>query len=96
LRIKESDRIDSTVTTLSALGANIKAEGDDIIIRGKASLQGGIVNSHNDHRIAMMVSMAALVCENEVTLHGASAVNKSYPHFFEDYKSIGGKFQIKE
>jgi len=96
LRIKESDRIDSTVNTLLALGANIKAEGDDIIIRGKTSLQGGTVDSHNDHRIAMMASVAALVCENEVILYGANAVNKSYPHFFDDYSSLGGKFQIKE
>lgn len=96
LRIKESDRIESTVNALQALGANIKAEGDDIIIRGKNSLEGGTVDSQNDHRIAMMASIAALVCENEVVLHGANAVNKSYPHFFDDYTSVGGKYSIKE
>lgn len=96
LRMKESDRIESTVTTLQQLGANIKTENDDIIIHGKSNLTGGVVDSHNDHRIAMMAAIAAIVCENEVVLTGASAVNKSYPHFFDDYLHLGGNYQVKE
>ena len=96
LRLKESDRIDSTVETLKTLGANIKVDGDDIIITGKAKLQGGTVDSYNDHRIAMMTAIAALRCDNPVVLTGASAVNKSYPHFYEDYQKLGGKITIKD
>lgn len=93
LRIKESDRIESTVNTLLALGANIKTENDVIVIHGKKALEGGEVDSHNDHRIAMMATIAATVCKNPVTIHRANAVRKSYPHFYEDFRSVGGSFQ---
>jgi 3-phosphoshikimate 1-carboxyvinyltransferase len=91
LRFKESDRVDSTVKTLTALGANIQEKDDTIIIYGKQSLVGGVeVDSFNDHRIAMMVSIAALICDKPVILSNPQAVKKSYPHFFEDYKKVGG------
>lgn len=97
LRLKESDRVESTVNTLKALGANIKVNDDEITIIGKQSLTGGVtLDSYNDHRIAMMISIAALRCKNPVTLTTANAVNKSYPHFYEDYISLGGKLEIKE
>ena len=94
LRLKESDRVFSTVSTLQSLGANIKTNKDKIIIIGKTSLKGGVtVDSFNDHRIAMMLSIAALRCENEITLTNANVVSKSYPAFYEDYKSLGGKYK---
>lgn len=94
LRIKESDRIESTVATLKSLGATIKAKEDQIIINGVSSLKGDVtLDSYNDHRIAMMLSMAALRCEKPITLKRANSVNKSYPQFFEDYKSLGGKVE---
>lgn len=92
LRYKESDRIESTVSTLKLLGANIKTEIDDIVIYGRKTLSGAVVvDSYNDHRIAMMVAIAALVCDQEITLTGAKSINKSYPHFIKDYISLGGK-----
>ena len=94
LRLKESDRIESTVSSLKALGANIKVINDEMIITGRKSLQGGVtLDSYNDHRIAMMISIAATRCENPVTLTNANAVNKSYPHFYKDYKLLGGKIK---
>ena len=94
LRLKESDRIHSTVTTLKALGANITSENDEIIIKGRKTLDGGVtVDSFNDHRIAMMVAIASLKSEKEITLTTATAVKKSYPNFFEDFKHVGGKFK---
>jgi len=94
LRIKESDRVASTIETLTALGANIKEENGQIIIYGKKSLVGGVtVDSYNDHRIAMMLSVAALRCENPITITNANAINKSYPAFFEDYKQLKGKIE---
>lgn len=95
LRIKESDRIESTVKTLIALGANISSTKDEIIIHGKDTLKGGVtLDSYNDHRIAMMISIAASLSKEKVILTNANAVNKSYPNFFEDFKSVGGKINI--
>lgn len=97
LRIKESDRIDSTVRTLKALGANISSTKDEILIKGRDSLKGGVtVDSYNDHRIAMMISIAACLSEEKVILTNANAINKSYPNFFEHYKKVGGKLNIIE
>lgn len=93
LRLKESDRIESTVSTLSLLGANIKTEDDVIVIHGKQRLDGGTIDSYNDHRIAMMASMAALACKDPVVIERADAVNKSYPHFFDDFVKLGGTIQ---
>lgn len=94
LRIKESDRIETTVKTLKALGADIESTKDEIIIQGKEALQGGVtVDSYNDHRIAMMVSIAASLCKEKVTLTNAYAINKSYPRFYDDYISVGGNIK---
>ena len=51
------------------------------------------VDSHNDHRIAMMAAIAATRCEKPVTIRGAECVNKSYPNFWEDYRKLGGIIQ---
>ncbi|MCF7926258.1 MAG: 3-phosphoshikimate 1-carboxyvinyltransferase [Candidatus Izimaplasma sp.] len=95
LRLKESDRIKSTVTTLKSLGANISTSNDDIIIMGQEQLEGGkTVDSYNDHRIAMMVSIASLKCKNPIYLTNYQAINKSYPTFFDDFKKCGGKVKV--
>ncbi|MCK5761356.1 MAG: 3-phosphoshikimate 1-carboxyvinyltransferase [Candidatus Izimaplasma sp.] len=94
LRLKESDRVESTVSTLKSLGAKIKSTENEIIIEGISSFKGGVtVDSFNDHRIAMMLSIAALRCDKEIILTNANVVSKSYPTFFKDYKSLGGKFE---
>ena len=91
LRLKESDRIQSTFDMLSALGANIRLDGDDMIIYGREKLRGGEVDGAKDHRIVMAAATAACACENPVVIRGAEAVGKSYPGFFEDYKALGGE-----
>ena len=97
LRYKESDRIVSTVTELKKLGADIKELPDGMVVVGKEKLGMGtpiVCDSWNDHRIAMAVAIAALQCSDPVTLNGAEAVSKSYPHFWETYRSLGG--MVKE
>ena len=89
LRIKESDRLQTTYDTLFALGADIKLTDDGFVIRGKQKLLGGTVSSHNDHRIAMSAAVAACICENSVTVENAEAVSKSYPDFWQDFKKLG-------
>lgn len=94
LRIKESDRLKTVYETLNALGADIEEKQDGLVIRGVEKLKGGIVSSFNDHRIAMMAGIAAIVCESEVTILHAEAVNKSYPGFFEDLEKLGATVSI--
>lgn len=96
LRIKESDRLETTSHELEALGADVEIEGDDLIVHGRLSLQGGHVNSHNDHRIAMMAAVAATRCTGDVFIHGAEAVNKSYPDFFNHFAQLGGHVELIE
>lgn len=90
LKIKESDRILSTVTMINSLGG--KAEGTDnsIKIYGVGKFKGGKVSAFNDHRIVMSAAIAAVYSEGNVIIDGAEAVRKSYPDFFEDYKKLGG------
>lgn len=90
LRIKESDRIKSTVSELSKLGADIVETEDGMIINGKKMLDGGQVSSWNDHRIAMALAIASIRCKDKVVIDGSDSVSKSYPNFFEDFASLGG------
>ena len=90
LRLKESDRLETVSAALRSLGADARAEGDDLVIVGRESLLGGEVDSANDHRIAMMAAVAATRATGDVTIRGAECVSKSYPAFFEDYGLLGG------
>lgn len=91
LRLKESDRLLAVTTEMNKLGACVNETKDGLIINGKISLNGGTrVKSWNDHRIAMSLAVAATRCKDDIVLEDHLAVNKSYPHFWNDYKSLGG------
>ena len=90
LRLKESDRVAAVIAMISALGGKATADEQTLTVSG-TGLIGGIVDSCNDHRIAMAAAIAATVCCEPVTIHGAEAVNKSYPRFWEEYRRLGGK-----
>ena len=94
LRIKESDRLSTITAALTALGAEVHEEPDRLIIVGKPSLPGGTVDCANDHRIAMMAAIAATGCTGPVTIRGAECVQKSYPDFWEVYRSLGGDIHV--
>ena len=95
LRIKESDRLATVTQALNALGAQVEEGPDFLKITGKDGLTGGVtVDCCNDHRIAMMAAVAATRCAEPVTLLGAECVSKSYPNFWEEYKRLGGKFDV--
>ena len=87
LRIKESDRVASTVAMVEALGGRAWATEDALTVCG-TGYRGGIVDAQNDHRIAMSAAIAATVCTEPVTVLGAEAVKKSYPKFWEEYKRL--------
>jgi len=92
LRIKECDRLSAINLELSKLGANIEEKEDGLIIHGIDEFKGGVnVWSHKDHRIAMMLAIAATRCKKEIILEDYECVSKSYPSFFEDYKMLGGR-----
>lgn len=95
LRLKESDRLHSVSSVLSTLGADISQTDDGLIINGKESLSGGCVSSFGDHRIAMSLSVASVVCNNAVILEGSEATQKSYPSFWNDMRSLGLNFEQK-
>ena len=92
LRIKECDRVAAMTRELNKMGAAITEEPEGLTIVGKPEgLKGGVqVDAWNDHRIAMSLAIAAQKCAEPIILTGAESVAKSYPTFWEDYKSVGG------
>jgi 3-phosphoshikimate 1-carboxyvinyltransferase len=91
LRIKESDRLKAMATELKKLGAQVEERQDGLIIKGVNSLKGGTVDSWKDHRIAMALSVASIKCTEPVIITNSDSVKKSYPKFFDDFKSLGGE-----
>ncbi|AOH55512.1 3-phosphoshikimate 1-carboxyvinyltransferase [Peribacillus muralis] len=83
LKVKETNRIDTVANELSILGADITPTADGLIINGGKSLNGGSVTSHGDHRIGMMLAVAALITDGDVELADPDAIDVSYPEFFE-------------
>jgi len=93
LRIKESDRLATVTSELCKLGARIEERPDELVISGADDFCGAEVEAHNDHRIAMMLAVAASRSVEPLLLCGAEAVNKSYPDFWADYVRLGGKIE---
>lgn len=82
LRNKESDRIKSIVTELQKIGADIEETPDGFIINGKTELQGGCeVETYHDHRLAMSLYVAGLICKQPICINGFEWVNISFPEF---------------
>ncbi len=94
LRIKECDRLAAISAELNKLGAKITENSDNLVIEGVESIHGGICETYNDHRIAMSLAIASTCSTEPITIKNAQCVNKSYPNFFEDFKSIGGIINV--
>jgi 3-phosphoshikimate 1-carboxyvinyltransferase len=88
LRLKESDRLETTADFLTRLGADVTVTDDGLLIVGKGKLEGGTVLGHNDHRIVMSGAVCSLICKNQVKIDGAQAVEKSYTTFFNDFDKL--------
>ncbi len=93
LRIKESDRVLTVASLITALGGKVRDFGA-ILEVDCSDLYGGEVDSVGDHRIVMAAALASTFCKSDVIINGAEAVNKSYPSFFEDFKKLGGKYNV--
>jgi len=90
LRVKETDRIAAMASELGKLGVDITPTPDGMIINGCERLQGGAVNSHGDHRIAMSCAIASLVADTTVTIADTACTETSFPGFWELLEKIRG------
>ena len=91
LRAKECDRLRGTVQILNTLGGCAREDGDSIVIRGVEKLRGGCrIDTQNDHRMVMLASIAALVCEKGIETENVEALNKSWPGYLDTYRALGG------
>ena len=96
LRYKESDRINDLKDSFNKIGAKITSTENEIFIEGVEKLHGGKTSSHNDHRIAMALCVASIVCENDIIIDDAQSINKSSFNFIEQFRSVGAKIEEKE
>ena len=92
LRLKESDRVESVIQMIKNLGGKAEVDENTLSVYG-TGLKGGTVDSMNDHRIAMSAAIASTVSTEPVTILGAQCVSKSYPHFWEEFNRLGGKYE---
>ena len=90
LKIKECDRGIATETMLNILGGMVENHDNYIKISGTGYLDGGRVNSFNDHRMAMTAAVAAMISKNDIILEDPMSVEKSYPAFYDDFYKTGG------
>jgi 3-phosphoshikimate 1-carboxyvinyltransferase len=90
LRVKETDRVATVVEGLSALGAQIEARPDGFVVSGSGGLRGGTLDSHGDHRLAMLGAIAGLASREGVGVVGMDAARVSYPAFVNDLERLVG------
>ncbi len=96
LRLKESDRIASTSQELRKMGARISESKDGLFVSGPTPLRGAVLDSHDDHRIAMSCVIAGLVAEGPTVVENIECVKKSYPGFIRDLQSIGAQVRLRK
>ncbi len=88
LRVKETDRITTTVENLRKMGVDVEEFEDGMVIRGGNPLHAAEIESHGDHRIAMAFCIAGLFAKGETVVHGTDCINTSYPGFSHHLDAI--------
>lgn len=88
LKVKESNRIDTVVTNLKAMGCDIEAADDGMIIHGGRQLHGAVIDTKKDHRIAMSFAIGALAADGVTEIRDADCVTISYPDFYKDIERL--------
>lgn len=91
LRLKESDRLSAMASGLNSLGGKVRETPDGLIINGVDKLHSGKIDGYNDHRVVMAFAVAALKADGDIIITDSQSVQKSYPDFFKDYNSLGGR-----
>lgn len=89
LRVKESDRIGTLAQELRKMGAQIEERADGFVIAGPTPLHGARVHTHNDHRLAMSLAVAALIARGDTIIEGWECVADSFPNFDKTLGGIG-------
>ncbi len=89
LRYKESDRIKAIINTLNTLGVNAQEYPAGFSVRGRSTIRGGSIDTHDDHRIAMTAAIAGLISENPVEIRNPDVATVSYPGFYDTLERIG-------
>ena len=90
LKLKESDRVKSTLDMLRNLGVESQVYEDSFSFKGVRSFKSCEIHSYNDHRIAMSAAIAATFADGPITILDSECVKKSYKNFYEDFESLGG------
>lgn len=93
LKIKECDRLAAISEAMNNMGGKVTVIGDTLEIQPADKLRGGRVNGCNDHRIVMAAAIASTMSDGDVFITDAEAVAKSYPNFWNDFRSLGGIFE---
>ena len=88
LRVKESDRVAGVVMELRKMGAQLDERPDGFVVHGPTRLRAARVDSHGDHRLAMMLAVAGLIADGETIIDGSEAINKSFPDFEKTLKGL--------
>jgi 3-phosphoshikimate 1-carboxyvinyltransferase len=96
LRVKETDRIATTVSELRKLGARIEPTDDGFIIDGPTQLIGAPVESHDDHRLAMAMTIAGLVTNKPTVVYGAEVTGDSFPGFEITLQALGADLLVEQ
>ncbi len=95
LRVKESDRIAATVAGLAAMGADAEERPDGFVVRGPTPLRGAVIDSAEDHRIAMAFAIAGLIASGETVIEGFGAADISWPGFDGVLSSLGADVELR-
>lgn len=96
LKIKECDRLSAISEAMNNIGGKVKVCGDSLEIEPVEKFRGGKIEGCNDHRIVMASAIASTMAEGEIIITDAEAVQKSYPNFWNDFRSLGGTFEFVE
>ena len=96
LRVKETDRIATTVAELRALGARIESLPDGFVVEGPTPLHGATVHSHGDHRLAMALAVAGLIAEGEVVIENSDCITDSFPGFIKLMQGVGAVIEVQQ
>lgn len=93
LRLKESDRVKAVTEMLSACGVKVESGENHIKIWGTKDIQGGVIDSARDHRIAMSGMILGTMAQGITTIKDVECVSKSYPDFIKDFEKLGGIYE---
>jgi len=89
VRLKETDRVATMTSELSKVGVQVKTGSDYMVVHGGSRITGSIVESYNDHRIAMAMTICGLIADGEMTVKNCECVDVSFPTFFEVFHNLG-------